>query len=235
MLKQCSFFRDGGWGPLHEPLRSDDRTARGFIASAMSRGRPRVLALLLLAPALLAAQKLDPPKKKPRLDGGMALLQYRAESLGLSLDQFWINGTVPEDQVRIRGTRRSVGEGAGSVLIVGANGGTEVNWFGQQGFRVLGVECLPREFARLSQQHIHNGECVTLISGCASDAAGLKTLHLAGDSSSMHEANVKPERMKVSRELARTLRVPTFRLDPIVRDWGDHLAPRQSKIWTFWP
>lgn len=148
-----------------------------------------------------------------------AILQKRAESLGVSFQQFMPNRTGP----------LTVGPDAGTVVIVGANGGIEVGFFGQRGFRVVGVECLPREYARLQVEHVRN-PCVTMINGCASNEFGLTYLHLAGDSSSTVAANIKAEGMKARSEPAVSIPVPTFKLDPILKSYGDHIAVVQVDV-----
>ena len=169
-----------------------------------------LLAPLLLADQALAATRLPPEE---------AMMQKRAESLGLNQTEYWRPNRpgVPYPN------KWSVGTDAGTVVIVGANGGSEVGWFGQRGFRVIGVECLPREFARLHVEHMRN-PCVNMINGCASSSFGLTTLHLAGDSSSTVHANVKAENGKARQEPVLSIPVPTFKLDPILRSHGDHIA-----------
>ena len=118
----------------------------------------------------------------------------------------------------------------GTVLVVGASGGGELKFFGQRGYHVLGVECLPREYHRLHAAFVAN-PCITMVGGCAAEGVGLRTLHLAGDSSSFTEKFAKPphnpnamEWAKARQEQVSAMTVLTLPLDPIVESRGDHIS-----------
>lgn len=131
---------------------------------------------------------------------------------------------------RARVLQQSASNLTGAVLVVGASGGGELSHFSRRGFQVLGVECLPREYARLHELFIRD-PCVTIINGCGAGSFGLRTLHLSGDSSSFTEAFAKPphnhnaeEWRKARLEARSDIKVLTLRLDPVVASYGKQIA-----------
>jgi UDP-sugar transporter A1/2/3 len=79
----------------------------------------------------------------------------------------------------------------GIVLDVGANGGCEMTTALRKGRRVIGVECLESAYRELlNMSHIMENPNATLLHVCASNNTRMAELNLAGDSSSLIEANV---------------------------------------------
>lgn len=79
----------------------------------------------------------------------------------------------------------------GIVLDVGANGGCEMTTALRKGRRVIGVECLESAYRELlNMSHIMENPNATLLHVCASNSTRMAELNLAGDSSSLIEANV---------------------------------------------
>ena len=74
---------------------------------------------------------------------------------------------------------------SGLVLDIGANGGKETEHARKKGYEVISVECLNREFLRLSDKWKHDTG-ITLLNGCASNALSLHSFHEANAGSSLH-------------------------------------------------
>ena len=72
---------------------------------------------------------------------------------------------------------------SGLVLDIGANGGKETEHARKKGYEVISVECLNREFLRLSDKWKHDTG-ITLLNGCASNALSLHSFHEANAGSS---------------------------------------------------
>ena len=108
---------------------------------------------------------------------------------------------------------------SGTVIDVGANGGAETELaLETTGYAVLAVECLDREATRLAARWARQPR-VRLVRGCASNTARLLELHLADDSSSLHENAVAASALEVAkarREAARTQSALSFPLDSIL-------------------
>ncbi len=89
----------------------------------------------------------------------------------------------------------------GIVIDVGANGGQQTSMALNANRRVVAVECLADAYSSLLAKFIGNDN-VTLIHACAGAQTKMATLHLADDSSSLFEKNIKhgSERRKAAKE-----------------------------------
>ena len=74
---------------------------------------------------------------------------------------------------------------SGLVLDVGANGGRETEHARDKGYEVISVECLNREFLKLSDRWKEDTK-ITLLNGCASNELTLHEFSEAGAGSSLH-------------------------------------------------
>lgn len=114
----------------------------------------------------------------------------------------------------------------GMVIDVGANGGCEMTTALRYGRRVIGVECLESAYHELrGMPHIAGHPNATLLHVCASNNISMAELHLARDSSSLIEANVrwKPESTKVPKTGAVRESVVLVPLDMLLPT-AEHVA-----------
>jgi FkbM family methyltransferase len=111
---------------------------------------------------------------------------------------------------------------SGTVIDVGANGGVEMKLSLQHGFRVIGIECLPRAYHKLAQWFDKEPKAMVL-NGCASDTYGIAELHLADDSSSTKKVNIEgwEEALKAKKETRASVSVVQFPLDSVLANVTD--------------
>ena len=106
---------------------------------------------------------------------------------------------------------------SGLVLDVGANGGRETMQARRLGYDVIAVECLSKEFVRLSERFRYDRR-ITLLNGCASETLSLQPFSEADAGSSLHrEAVSQGEELSVFNKNKKMVRhVMTFPIDPLV-------------------
>ena len=111
----------------------------------------------------------------------------------------------------------------GLVLDIGANGGKESLAARRAGYEVVAVECLRKEFFKLSMTpNITRDAKIHLLYGCASDKVSVSWLSEAGASSSLHpEAVAHDHEQEVFKKEGSKIRsVLTFPMDPIIENWS---------------
>ena len=115
---------------------------------------------------------------------------------------------------------------SGLVLDVGANGGRETEQARSMGYDVVAVECLQREYAKLSDKWRRDSH-ITLLNGCASDQLSLQRFSQAGTGSSLHpeavSQGIELDAFKKSRQTVTN--VMTFPMDPLVEKRPDPQQP----------